>query len=413
MPSFFINRPVFAWVIAILISLFGIISVHGMGIDSYPDIAPPQVTVTAQYPGASAQTMESTVTQVIEQQLTGIDNLLYFSSSSSSNGQTQITLTFATGTNPDIAQVQVQNKVTLAQPLLPSQVTQQGVVVAKASPDILMFIALQSDNPAIDAGRLSDILASQIQPNIGRVNGVGNTTLLGSEYAVRIWLDPDKLQSYGLSTTQVLNAVSSQNAQFAAGSLGADPAVKGQMFTANVTGDSLFSSVKQFQDIIIVANSNGTTVKLSDVARISFGSQTYGFAPVYNGKAAGGLAVFLLPGQCARGPEGRSRRDGDAGAGFAARRHVERAIRHYAVYHRVDRRRDPHAHRGDRAGVFPDADLPAESAGHDHSDARDSGCAPRDLHRPVGAATTRLDQSEMRSSAWCWRSVLWLTTRSS
>jgi multidrug efflux pump len=296
MPSFVISRPVFAWVIAILICLFGIISVHSMGIDSYPDIAPPEVTVTAQYPGASAQTMESTVTQVIEQQLTGIDNLLYFSSTSSSNGQTQIILTFATGTNPDIAQVQVQNKVTLAEPLLPSQVTQQGVVVAKASPDILMFVALQSDNAAIDAGRLSDILASQIQPNIGRVNGVGNTTLLGSEYAVRIWLDPNKLQSYGLSTTQVLNAVNAQNAQFAAGSLGADPAVKGQVFTANVTGDSLFSSLKQFQDIIIVANNNGTTVKLSDVARISFGSQTYGFAPVYNGKAAGGMAVFLLPG---------------------------------------------------------------------------------------------------------------------
>jgi multidrug efflux pump len=296
MPNFFINRPVFAWVIAILICLFGIISVHSMGIDSYPDIAPPEVTVTANYPGASAQTMESTVTQVIEQQLTGIDNLLYFSSSSSSNGQTTITLTFATGTNPDIAQVQVQNKVTLAQPLLPTQVTQQGVVVAKASPDILLFVALQSSNPAIDAGRLSDILASQIQPNIGRVSGVGNTTLLGSEYAMRIWLDPDKLQSYGLSTTQVLNAVSGQNAQFAAGSLGADPAVKGQVFTATVTGDRLFSSLKQFQDIILVANSNGTSVKLSDVARISFGSQTYGFAPVYNGKPAGGMAVFLLPG---------------------------------------------------------------------------------------------------------------------
>jgi multidrug efflux pump len=296
MPNFFINRPVFAWVIAILICLFGIISVHSMGIDSYPDIAPPEVTVTANYPGASAQTMESTVTQVIEQQLTGIDNLLYFSSSSSSNGQTVITLTFATGTNPDIAQVQVQNKVTLAEPLLPTQVTQQGVVVAKASPDILMFVALQSSNPAIDAGRLSDILASQIQPNIGRVSGVGNTTLLGSEYAMRIWLDPDKLQSYGLSTTQVLNAVSGQNAQFAAGSLGADPAVRGQVFTATVTGDRLFSSLKQFQDIILVANSNGTSVKLSDVARISFGSQTYGFAPVYNGKPAGGLAVFLLPG---------------------------------------------------------------------------------------------------------------------
>jgi multidrug efflux pump len=296
MPSFFINRPVFAWVVAILLTLFGIIAVSRMGIDSYPDIAPPEITVTAQYPGASAQTMESTVTQVIEQQLTGIDNLVYFSSTSSSNGQTQIILTFATGTNPDIAQVQVQNKVTLAQPLLPTQVTQQGVVVAKASPDILMFVALQSSNPSIDAGRLSDILASQIQPAIGRVNGVGNTTLLGSEYAVRIWLDPDKLQSYGLSTTQVLNAVSSQNAQFAAGSLGADPAVKGQQFTATVSGDTLFSSLKQFRDIILVANSNGTTVRLSDVARITFGPQTYGFAPVYNGKQAGGLAVFLLPG---------------------------------------------------------------------------------------------------------------------
>src|ERR1700761_2061763 len=296
MPSFFIDRPVFAWVIAILISLFGIISVRGMGIDSYPDIAPPQVTVTAQYPGASAQTMESTVTQVIEQQLTGIDNLLYFSSTSSSNGQTQIILTFATGTNPDIAQVQVQNKVTLATPLLPAAVTQQGVVVAKASPDILMFLALQSSNPSIDAGRLSDILASQVQPAIGRISGVGNTNLLGAEYAARIWLDPDKLHGYGLSTTQVLNAVTAQNAQFAAGSLGADPAVNGQEFTATISGDQLFSTLQQFRDIILLTNSNGTVVKLSDIARISFGPQTYGFSPVYDGKPAAGLGIFLLPG---------------------------------------------------------------------------------------------------------------------
>ncbi|HTJ94729.1 MAG TPA: efflux RND transporter permease subunit [Pararobbsia sp.] len=296
MPSFFIERPIFAWVVAILISLFGIIAVHGMGIDSYPDIAPPQVTITANYPGASAATMESTVTQVIEQQLTGIDNLLYFSSNSSSNGQTVITLSFATGTNPDIAQVQVQNKVTIAEPLLPTQVTQLGVVVAKASPDILLFLALRSNTPGVDAARLSDILASQIQPVIGRISGVGNTTLLGSEYAVRIWLDPDKLQGYGLSTTQVLNAVNAQNAQFAAGSLGADPAVKGQVFTATVSGDSLFSSLQQFRDIILLANSNGTTVRLSDVARVSFGAQTYGLSPVYDGKPAGGLAVFLLPG---------------------------------------------------------------------------------------------------------------------
>jgi multidrug efflux pump len=221
MPNFFIDRPVFAWVVPIFICLIGIISMMSMGIDSYPTIAPPEVTVTATYPGANAATMESTVTQVIEQQLTGIDNLLYFSSTSNGNGTAVITLSFATGTNQDIAEVQVQNKVSLAQPLLPSEVTQQGVVVAKASPDLLEFVSLQSTNPTITTARLSDIVASQIQPVIARINGVGNTFLLGSEYAVRIWLDPDKLQGYGLSSSQVLNAVTTQNAQFATGSLGA------------------------------------------------------------------------------------------------------------------------------------------------------------------------------------------------
>jgi len=296
MPSFFIDRPIFAWVVAILISLGGIIAMLNLGIDSYPDIAPPQVTISADYPGASAATMESTVTQVIEQQLTGIDNLLYFSSSSNSSGSSTITLTFATGTNPDIAQVQVQNKVTLSQPLLPSSVTQQGVVVAKASPDILMFIGLTSDNSSIDAARLADIIASQIQPVISRVNGIGNTFELGSEYAVRIWLNPDKLQGYGLSASQVLSAVSAQNAQFAAGSLGADPSTKGQEFTATVAADTLFSSLQQFRNIIVLANSDGTVVRLSDVARITFGPQSYGSAAIYKGKPAGGLGLFLLPG---------------------------------------------------------------------------------------------------------------------
>jgi len=295
-PSFFIERPVFAWVIAILLILFGGISLRSMGVDSYPDIAPPQVTVTANYPGASAATMESTVTQVIEQQLTGIDNLLYFSSTSGSNGQSVITLTFATGTNPDIAQVQVQNKVNLAQPLLPSEVTSQGITVAKASPDILLFIGLYSSSRAVDGAQLDDILASQIEPEIARINGVGNTFLLGSEYAVRIWLDPAKLQAYGLSTTQVLNAVEAQNAQFATGALGADPAVKNQGFTATVSGDKLFTSLRQFRNIILRANSNGSVVTLADVARISFGGQKYGQAAVFNGQPAGGLGVFLSPG---------------------------------------------------------------------------------------------------------------------
>ena len=168
MPNFFIDRPVFAWVISILICLGGVISMLNMGVAAYPDIAPPQVTVNATYPGANAATMESTVTQVIEQQLTGIDNLLYFTSTSNSNGTATITLSFATGTNQDIAEVQVQNKVALAQPLLPTEVTQQGVIVAKASPDILLFVALSSDNPSVDAGRLSDILASRIQPVLAR-----------------------------------------------------------------------------------------------------------------------------------------------------------------------------------------------------------------------------------------------------
>ncbi len=296
MPRFFIDRPVFAWVIPILICLIGVLSLMRMGIDSYPDIAPPQVTVTATYPGANAATMESTVTQVIEQQLTGIDNLLYFSSTSNGNGTAVITLSFATGTNPDIAEVQVQNKVSLAQPLLPTEVAQQGVVVAKASPDILMFIGLQSDNPAIDASRLSDIVASQIQPVISRLSGVGSTFMLGSEYAVRIWVDPDKLQGYGISTTQVLNAITSQNAQFATGALGADPAVKGQVFTASVSGDTLFSSIEQFRNIILTTTNDGTVVHLSDVARITFGAQSYGSSAAYNGKAAGGMGVYLLPG---------------------------------------------------------------------------------------------------------------------
>lgn len=296
MPNFFIDRPIFAWVISILICLGGAIAMTKMGIAAYPDIAPPQVTVTATYPGASAATMESTVTRVIEQQLTGIDNLLYFTSTSNGNGTATITLSFATGTNQDIAEVQVQNKVALAQPLLPTEVTQQGVIVAKASPDILLFVALSSDNPSVNAGRLSDILASQIQPVLSRISGVGNTFLLGSEYAIRIWLDTDKLQGYGLSSSRVLSAIRAQNAQFATGSLGADPAVKGQTFTATVSGDTLFSSPQQFKDIILLTNSDGTTVHLSDLARVTFGGQSYGNSAVFNGKQAGGLGLFLLPG---------------------------------------------------------------------------------------------------------------------
>jgi multidrug efflux pump len=296
MPSFFIDRPIFAWVVAILISLVGVISVLNMGVESYPNIAPPQVTVQASFPGASAATMESTVTQVIEQQLTGIDNLLYFSSSSNQNGTATITLSFATGTNPDIAQVQVQNKVSLAQPQLPAEVVTQGVVVAKSNPDFLMFVALTSSNPDIKSDRLNDIVASQVLNQVARIPGVGNTFQVGSEYAVRVWLNPDKMQAYGISASTVENAISQQNVQFAAGSLGADPAGPGQSFTATVSAEGLFSSPEQFGNIILRADPNGTVVRMKDIARIEFGPQTYGFTSQWSGSPTGGFGIQLLPG---------------------------------------------------------------------------------------------------------------------
>ena len=296
MPSFFIDRPIFAWVVAILITMVGTIAMLNMGIESYPNIAPPQVVVSATFPGANADTVEKNVTQVIEQQLTGIDHLLYFSSSSNANGSASITLTFETGTNPDIAQVQVQNKVSLAQPRLPTAVTQQGVVVAKNNPDFLMFVSLVSTNPEIDGNRLADIIASQVADQVGRIPGVGSTRVIGAEYAVRIWLNPDKLQGYGLSASAVRDAVSTQNVQFAAGSLGADPAPADQGFTATVSAEGRFSSPEEFGNIILRANSDGTVVRLSDVARVSFGPQTYGLVSTWNGQPVGGLGVQLLPG---------------------------------------------------------------------------------------------------------------------
>ena len=296
MPKFFINHPVFAWVVAILISLSGVIAILDLGVESYPNIAPPQVIVSATYPGANAETVERAVTQVIEQQLTGIDNLLYFSSSSSASGSASITLTFETGTDSDIAQVQVQNKVSLATPRLPSEVTTQGVVVAKANSGFLMVVGLISDNPAVDRNELNNINGSRVIDQISRIPGVGNVQQFGAEYAMNVWLDPGKLQGFGLSATQVLAAIRAQNVQFAAGSIGADPAPEGQMFTATVSTEGRFSSPDQFQDIILRADSEGTTVRLRDVARIDIGPSGYGFDTQFNGKPVGAFAVQLLPG---------------------------------------------------------------------------------------------------------------------
>ncbi len=296
LSQFFIERPVFAWVIAIVIALMGVLAIRILPVTQYPTIAPPAVNISATYPGASAATVQNSVTQVIEQQLTGVDNLLYFSSSSSSNGQVSITATFAPGTNPDIAQVQVQNKVQQALPILPQEVQQQGVVVEKSQSSFLLIVALYDDSGRYTNVDISDFLASKLQDPLSRVSGVGQAQVFGSPYAMRIWLDPFKLESFGLTPGDVQNAVQAQNVQVSAGELGALPAVKGQQLNATVTAQSRLETPAQFRNIVLKATQNGATVRLGDVARVELGAQSYAVTSRMNGHPAAGIAIQLAPG---------------------------------------------------------------------------------------------------------------------
>src|SRR5579872_6828467 len=295
MPQFFIDRPVFAWVLAILITLAGLISVTRLPIEAYPAVAPPQIIVSATYPGANASTVEATVTQVIEQQLTGIDNLLYFNSQSGSDGSSQITLTFENGTDPDIAAVQTQNRVSLAQPRLPAEVTQQGIRIAKANAGFLAAIALRSAPGGPSADELSNLIASRVLDEIQRLPGIGSATQFGSEYAMRIWLNPDKLHAYGLSAATVLDIVRQQNVQVASGSIGAEPAVPGQEVNASVVAEGRFTSAEQFENILLRTEPNGTSVRLKDVARVSLGQYQYGFESRLDDKPVAAFGIQLLP----------------------------------------------------------------------------------------------------------------------
>jgi multidrug efflux pump len=296
MSRYFIDHPVFAWVIAIMIVIAGGLSITTLGVESYPDIAPAQVGVNAFYPGASAETTERAVTQIIEQQLSGIDNLDYFSSSSSSSGGASINLTFKPGTDPDTAQMQVQNKVSQATPRLPTEVVQQGVTVSKSNAGFLLVVALKSSNPGIDKDALSDLLASRVLDQIARVPGVGSTQLFGGEYAMNIWLNPDKLRAYGLSASQVLAAVRGQNVQFSAGAVGGEPSPDTQMFTASVSAEGRFTNARQFEQILLRTDANGAAVRLKDVARIELTGSAHGFDLRWNGQPAAGFAVLLAPG---------------------------------------------------------------------------------------------------------------------
>ncbi|MDR3640406.1 MAG: efflux RND transporter permease subunit [Humidesulfovibrio sp.] len=296
MAKFFIDRPVFAWVIAIIIMLSGVLSIIRLPISQYPKIAPTAVSISASYPGASSKTLEDTVTQVIEQKMKGIDDLRYMSSTSDSTGQVAITLTFDSNTSPDIAQVQVQNKLALATPLLPQEVQRQGITVNKSATSFLMIVALVSDDPSMTGGDLSDYASAYLLDPISRVNGVGEASVFGAQYAMRIWLDPDKLNNYKMTPADVKTAVTAQNAQISAGQIGGTPAVPGQQMSFTILSQSRLQTTDQFGKIVLRVNQDGSTVHLSDVARVELGSESYDTVSRFNGKPSTGLAIKLATG---------------------------------------------------------------------------------------------------------------------
>lgn len=294
--KFFVYRPVFAWVIAILIMLGGIIGINMLPIAQYPDVAPPTIKVNANYPGASAETLENSVTQILEQQLTGLDGLLYFTSSSSSRGSVSIDVTFKAGTNADTAQIQVQNKIQQAESRLPSEVQQQGVTVEKSESSFLLIMALYDTLDKHSNTDIADWLVSNMQDNLSRVSGVGSVQVFGSEHAMRIWLDPEKLVSYGLIPSDITTAIQSQNTQVTVGKLGDLPTVSNQQLTATVRAQSRLQTPEQFQNIILKNDGKGSIVYLKDVAKVEIGGEDYNFVTRLNGHPAAGIAVMLAPG---------------------------------------------------------------------------------------------------------------------
>ncbi|HXI87945.1 MAG TPA: efflux RND transporter permease subunit, partial [Parvularculaceae bacterium] len=296
MANFFIGRPIFAWVIAIIAMLAGAVALLGLPIEQYPDIAPPAVTISATYPGASAKSVEDGVTQVIEQQMKGLDHLKYISASSSASGQMSMNLTFESGTDPDIAQVQVQNKLALATPLLPQEVQRRGVVVSKARTGFLMLVGLTTTDGSLSRTDLSDYIASNMVDPISRVEGVGTVRVFGAQYAMRVWLNPNALAYYKLSPSDVVAAIRAQNAQVAAGELGGDPSVPGQALNATISIRSLMQTPEEFRAISLRTLEDGSQVTLGDVARVELGSESYGSSAEFNGVESSGLAIQAAPG---------------------------------------------------------------------------------------------------------------------
>ncbi|MDB5435718.1 MAG: Efflux pump rane transporter, partial [Phenylobacterium sp.] len=296
MSRFFIDRPIFAWVIALVLILAGVLAIRSLPISQFPPLAPPQISVTAVFPGADAQTLEDTTTQVIEQQMKGLDHLIYFSSTSDSSGTSTVTLTFTQGTNPDTAQVQVQNKLQSAIALLPAQVQLEGLVTAKSARNFALVIGLESIDGSHSQNDLGDYIASNIQEPVGRINGVGDTQFFGSQYAMRIWLDPLRMANLQITVADITSAIIAQNAQVSAGQIGGLPTVKGQRLNAIVSVQSRMRTPDQFRQILLRTNPDGSIVRLVDVARVAMGAETESFISRYNGHPATGIAIKLAPG---------------------------------------------------------------------------------------------------------------------
>ncbi len=296
MVNFFIDRPIFAWVIAIVIMLLGGLAIKTLPVAQYPPIAPPAISISGVYAGASAETVQDTVVQPIEQQMSGLDHLLYFSSESDKDGTLTLTLTFDQGTNPDIAQVQVQNKLQLAMPSLPQVVQQAGLRVAKATGNFLMVIAFSSQDGRLNNADITDYVASHVQDPVSRTPGVGDYQLFGAQYAMRIWLDPARLNNYGLTSIDVGNAIRAQNVQVVSGELGGLPSVRGQQLNATIVGPTLLTTPEEFGRILLRVTASGSQVRLKDVARIEFGGESFAVKSEFNGKPASGLAIKLAAG---------------------------------------------------------------------------------------------------------------------
>jgi multidrug efflux pump len=383
MANFFIDRPIFAWVLAIILCLTGALAIFSLPVEQYPNLAPPNVRISATYPGASAQTLENTVTQIIEQNMTGLDNMMYMSSQSTNTGQATVTLTFEAGTDPNEAMQQVQNQLQAAIKRLPQAVQNQGVTVSKSGDTTLMMVAFVSTDNSMDKQDIADYIVSNLQDPLSRINGVGSMDVYGSQYAMRIWLDPNKLNSYQLTTQDVVKAIQSQNAQVAVGQLGGTPSVDKQALNATINAQSQLQTPEQFRQITLRVNQDGSLVTLGNVATVELGGENYNYLSRYNGMQAAGMNIKLASGANELQTD-QLVKDKIAELSQYFPRGLEAKVAYETTpFVKADQGRGENAAGSHPAGVPGDVPVPAEFPRHADPHHRRAGGANGHLRHPV------------------------------